>query len=111
MCSLSVKPKSNEYIMKKQTTVTATATPTSAPKGKGSLIGRGALIRQLAAEQTPLALFITTVRARYPVCGAAWCEKHYRKAMARIAKRTPAAAAPAPAPAPARKSRKVAAKA
>src|SRR3974390_2842090 len=110
MDSLSVKPKSNKYIMKKQTTVTATATPTSAPKGKGSLIGRGALIRQLAAEQTPLALFITTVRQRYPICGAAWCEKHYRKAMARIAKRTPAAAAPAPAPAP-RRARKAAAKA
>jgi hypothetical protein len=78
--------------MKKQTTATTTKST--------SLIGRGALIRQLASEQTPLALFISTVRAKYPVCGTAWCEKHYRKAMQRIAKKTEKTT-PAPAPAPA----------
>jgi hypothetical protein len=99
MCSLSVKPKLNEH-MKKQTKLDTTSTAAAAaPKGKDSLIGRGALIRQLAAENTPLALFISAVRAKYPVCGTAWCEKHYKRAMARIAKRA-AAAAPAPAPAP-----------
>lgn len=75
------------------------------------------MIRQLAAEQTPLALFISTVRAKFPVCGTAWCEKHYKRAMARIAKRAETAK-PAPAPAPvetpaksAKKSKKSATKA
>jgi hypothetical protein len=104
--------------MKKQTKSDTTSTPAAGPKGKGSLIGRGALIKQLVAEETPLALFISTVRQKYPVCGPAWCERMFKKAHARLAKKA-AAQKPAPAPAPAaapavpekstRKSRKAAA--
>ena len=54
---------------------------------------------QLAAQEVGVATFTSAVREKYPMAPVPWCERHYKRALGRIAKRA-AAANPAPAPAP-----------
>jgi hypothetical protein len=68
---------------------------------KGTLIGRGAMVAQLAASGVPLEEFTKQVRAKYPASSTPWCAKHYKRACAKIvakAAKTAKVASTAPAP-------------
>jgi hypothetical protein len=74
---------------------------TTEKKTAVSLVGRGKLVRELAAKGVDLKEFTDVVQEQFPVCGDNWCAKHFKRALARIAKRAEMAKpAPASAPAP-----------
>jgi hypothetical protein len=90
--------------MSKKTNVETTEKKTAV-----SLIGRGKLVRELAAKGVDLKEFTDVVQEQFPVCGDKWCAKHFKRAADRLAKKAAAqkpAPAPAPAPAPEKSTRK-----
>jgi len=111
-----VNLKHIKHMKKNKTQPAQAATPAEtkaeSTSTKGQLVGRGAYVMQLAAREVGVATFTSAVREKYPMTSVPWCERHYKRALGRIAKRA-AAAAPAPAPVPeksTKKSKKTAAK-
>jgi hypothetical protein len=64
-------------------------------KSTVSLTGRGKLVRDLVAKGVDLKEFCDVVKESYPVCGINWLTKHYKRATARLAKKTAAPPKPA----------------
>jgi len=88
------------------------AAPAPKPSQKGTLIGRGQFVYDNAPKYDPankesLAAWIKLIQAKWPVCGANWCTKHLRRALARRADKSARQAAVAEAAAEAAKKAKV----